>query len=285
LNNGSNVFCEKSLTLDYETSKELYDIAEKNNCKLYVDDVFIYRDKLEEIKKSIESSNDINVVWKKIGRSDYGKFIMSNLYNLSWHDFYLLYECLGGNVTEIKNINSNDKLEFGFKIDQKQINFLYDRCSSENDHSINDVSLMHDGNDEDAITKMFDYVFSNDDYTDNKSRTLFCAKLIDLLRKELFKNVTVVGGGIFGVTCAWMLSKSGYHVTLYEKGDDIINSVNNSGRPDGFVASSAEGEFKEYQFSIDELEQFTGFQIKIVMSGTNEARAPRFKDLRVIALA
>ena len=68
-------------------------------------------------------------------------------------------------------------------------------------------------------------------------------------------------------------------------GDDVINSVNNSGRPDGFVASSAEGEFKEYQFSIDELEQFTGFQIKIVMSGTNEARAPRFKDLRVIALA
>ena len=225
LNNGSNVFCEKSLTLDYETSKELYDIAEKNNCKLYVDDVFIYRNKLEEIKKSIESSDDINVVWKKIGRSDYGKFIMSNLYNLSWHDFYLLYECLGGNVTEIKNINSDDKLEFGFKIDQKQINFLYDRCSSENDHSINDVSLMHDGNDEDAITKMFDYVFSNDDYTDNKSRTLFCAKLIDLLRKELFKNVTVVGGGIFGVTCAWMLSKSGYHVTLYEKGDDIINSA------------------------------------------------------------
>ena len=68
-------------------------------------------------------------------------------------------------------------------------------------------------------------------------------------------------------------------------GDDVINSVNNSGRPDGFVASSADGEFKEYQFSIDELEQFNGFQIKIVMSGTNEARAPRFKDLRVIALA
>ena len=51
------------------------------------------------------------------------------------------------------------------------------------------------------------------------------------------------------------------------------------------VKSSAEGEFNDYEFSIDELEQFTGFQIKIVMSGTNEARAPRFKDLRVIALA
>ena len=68
-------------------------------------------------------------------------------------------------------------------------------------------------------------------------------------------------------------------------GDEVINVNNNSGRPDGFVRSSAENEFNEYQFSIDELEQFTGFQIKIVMSGTNEARPPRFQDLRVIALA
>ena len=44
-------------------------------------------------------------------------------------------------------------------------------------------------------------------------------------------------------------------------------------------------EFKEYQFSVDDLESFTGFKIKIVSSGTNEAESTRFKDLRVIALA
>ena len=69
------------------------------------------------------------------------------------------------------------------------------------------------------------------------------------------------------------------------KDGEIIDTKNNSGRSDVPVKSSAEGEFNDYEFSIDELEQFTGFQIKIVMSGTNEARAPRFKDLRVIALA
>ena len=68
-------------------------------------------------------------------------------------------------------------------------------------------------------------------------------------------------------------------------GDEVIDSNNNSGRSDAFVASSVANEFKEYQFSIDELGQFTGFQIKIVMSGTNEAQSPRFQDLRVIALA
>ena len=68
-------------------------------------------------------------------------------------------------------------------------------------------------------------------------------------------------------------------------GDNIVDSSKNSGRADSFVVASQDNEFKEYQFSIDNLEQFTGFRIKIVMSGTNEAKAPKFKDLRVIALA
>ena len=68
-------------------------------------------------------------------------------------------------------------------------------------------------------------------------------------------------------------------------GDEIIDSKKNSGRSDAFVPSNKDNEFSEYQFSVDELEQFNGFRIKIVMNGTNEAYAPRFKDLRVIALA
>ena len=68
-------------------------------------------------------------------------------------------------------------------------------------------------------------------------------------------------------------------------GDTIIDSTRNSGRADAFVPASQDNEYREYQFSIDNLEQFTGFRIKIVMSGTNEAQAPKFKDLRAIALA
>ena len=68
-------------------------------------------------------------------------------------------------------------------------------------------------------------------------------------------------------------------------GDTVIDSKKNSGRADAYVNPSKDNEFSEYQFTADELEQFTGFRIKVVMSGTNEAYAPRFKDLRVIALA
>ena len=68
-------------------------------------------------------------------------------------------------------------------------------------------------------------------------------------------------------------------------GDSIIDVNLNNGLPDALVTSSANDEFKEYQFSVDDLESFTGFKIKIVSSGTDEANSTRFKDLRVIALA
>ena len=68
-------------------------------------------------------------------------------------------------------------------------------------------------------------------------------------------------------------------------GDEVINEANNDGRPDQFVAANADDEFSDYQFSVDELEQFSGFVIKIVMITTNESEAPRFRDFRAIALA
>jgi hypothetical protein len=68
-------------------------------------------------------------------------------------------------------------------------------------------------------------------------------------------------------------------------GDLVIDASLNNGKADSFVRASKNDEFLDYQFSVDKLEQFTGFIIKIVMNGTDEAYAPRFKDMRVIALA
>ena len=68
-------------------------------------------------------------------------------------------------------------------------------------------------------------------------------------------------------------------------GDEVIDEANNNGRPDAFVAANVDDEFSDYQFSVDELEQFSGFAIKIVMTTTNESETPRFRDFRAIALA
>ena len=65
---------------------------------------------------------------------------------------------------------------------------------------------------------------------------------------------------------------------------DVADPANNSGLPDVFVRSSRENEFLEYEFSANNLGEFTGYIIKIAMSSTNQAYPPRFKDLRSIAI-
>ena len=68
-------------------------------------------------------------------------------------------------------------------------------------------------------------------------------------------------------------------------GDLVIDQNKNSGRADAFVTANTPDSFSEYQFSANNLDQFNGFSIKIVMSSTNESTPVKLKDFRCIALA
>tara|TARA_B100000900_G_scaffold379196_1_gene363933 strand:- start:49 stop:1374 length:1326 start_codon:yes stop_codon:yes gene_type:complete len=65
----------------------------------------------------------------------------------------------------------------------------------------------------------------------------------------------------------------------------VIDPAKNDGRPDTFVPPNADGQYSEYVFSADNLDDFVGYTIKIMMSGTNQAYYPKITDLRTIALA
>jgi hypothetical protein len=67
-------------------------------------------------------------------------------------------------------------------------------------------------------------------------------------------------------------------------GLSVVDSSLNNGKPDSFVSSSLDNEFKEYEFTANNLGLFNGYVIKIVMSGTNQAYPPRIKELRTIAV-
>ena len=67
-------------------------------------------------------------------------------------------------------------------------------------------------------------------------------------------------------------------------GDVVIDTLLNDGSSDGFVGSSDEGKYSEYEFTANNLGEFVGFSIKIVMSGSNEATPLKFKNIRAIAL-
>ena len=66
----------------------------------------------------------------------------------------------------------------------------------------------------------------------------------------------------------------------------IINPQGNTGLPDQFVApSQGLDDFREYEFTIEDLREFTGFKIKVIMTGTNQAKPPRVAEFRAIALS
>ena len=68
-------------------------------------------------------------------------------------------------------------------------------------------------------------------------------------------------------------------------GDKVIDLGMNDGSADALVKKSGQDDFAEYQFTANDLEQFSGFKIKIVMSSTNECVPVRLKDFRALALA
>jgi hypothetical protein len=65
----------------------------------------------------------------------------------------------------------------------------------------------------------------------------------------------------------------------------VINSKNNSGRPDRNISASLENQFIEYTWTANNLPQFSAYQIKVVCTTTNQAQSPRIRNFRAIALA
>ena len=69
--------------------------------------------------------------------------------------------------------------------------------------------------------------------------------------------------------------------------DDISwTPFNTDGSPDASITPAEDDTtFKEYKYSASDIHDFTSFQLKIVMKGTNSAYPPVLRDMRGIALA
>jgi hypothetical protein len=69
--------------------------------------------------------------------------------------------------------------------------------------------------------------------------------------------------------------------------DDFGNTIEqkeNTGLPDKFISESLSlDDFRSYEYTAKNLPLFNGYQIKIIMSGTNQAITPLIRDLRIVA--
>ena len=67
--------------------------------------------------------------------------------------------------------------------------------------------------------------------------------------------------------------------------DQVYIPFNGDGSPDKVInPNDGYDNFSDYKFTADNVPQFNSFMIKVVMTSTNQAKAPRFKNFRAIAL-
>jgi len=98
----------------------------------------------------------------------------------------------------------------------------------------------------------------------------------------------LVSADSFAVDQGFVLFPGYNNLTIDNNQDgflDVVNPSLNSGLPDKLVRPSLDNEFLEYEYTASSLPEFVGFSIKVVMSGTNQAKPPIIKNIRVIALA
>jgi hypothetical protein len=175
-----NIFCEKPLTLDYKSSKELIDLANEKKVHLYIDNLFILREEIKNLK--LKPLNDIEFTWLKKG--PYKDTLINDLL---YHDLYLLIHLLGtGKVTNIHYIEkSNNVLIFTFNYNNIKIKINYNRDWNNKktkiikiDNNIIDLSVPQN----DPLQESIDMCLnkSNIDFEYNHYLSLETIKLLEL---------------------------------------------------------------------------------------------------------
>ena len=202
LDKGKNVFCEKPLCLDYKSAESLYDKAFDNNLKLYVDDIFIWRN---------EFYNVSDFKWSKENNLNY-------LERLAYHHFYLWVR---NKKIVVDEVIKTSEYSFIIKL-QNDMSATFDYNSSEfTIHRIGDKDVLP--RPDNPLKKMLLAVFSGNTYKYfNRDVTLNATYLLEKVRKVMYPKALVIGGGIFGSTAAVSLSNNGYQVELHEKQKDIM---------------------------------------------------------------
>jgi len=219
---GVNVFVEKPMTLSYEHSKQLIELANKHNVKIYIDDVFKYTETFKQLSEdNLDYGNGLHFDWKK-----YGSF-NDTIYNaLTYHDIYIAIS-LGFNLDDTINFKYNRVNQKSFNIGN--VHFNYDRTNHKKSKTLTVVcewgGVTYDFKTNlNPLETMFYNVFGGSaDFDENHKLTLETHKTLDRL-KILKPKVAVVGAGIFGITSALKLSEN-LDVTLFEKNDDILQNA------------------------------------------------------------
>ena len=206
---GKNVFCEKPLTLSYESAIQLFEFADAMNCKLCVDDVFSWRD-------DYPIYDDMNYfVWTKPKQKD-----INFIDRLAYHHFMMW---VGDTDFDIKSIEG-DCDDFKVELEDGRTSMFKYGFSSEPLHFVNETDLVNYGGE--PLKTMFEFLFSNaGDYELNRKMSLNAIRLSEKVKEVVCPKALVVGAGVFGLSSALALTNYGFQVDVKEKSDNILNGA------------------------------------------------------------
>lgn len=183
LEHHKNVFCEKPFTGDFNKAKELFEMSKKNNLKIFVDNIFLYRNEFDKVK-NITFTN-IKFIWNK-----YENSFKENLFNtLLYHDLYLLLK-LSTNNWGVKSYEIfDDKLSLLLTNDNLSSEFSYNRLDKDKkekklilDNYVIDFSEPAN----DPLSEIINNLKNNNiEFNNNKKITLNTIKLLNKIQKNI----------------------------------------------------------------------------------------------------
>ena len=184
---GVNVFVEKPFCNNFFEAEELVMLGQKNKIKLFVDNVFLYRKELLNIK--IRPSVSIRFSWNK-----YGPFNDNLVNDLLYHDLYILTSIIG--ISKISNLNfitnKKDILKFNFFFADIKVEIDYNRVSLGEKEKIiylDGLPIIFDSGPEDPLKQiLIDCISDNVNFKSNNYINLHTMTMMDKVKKSININ-------------------------------------------------------------------------------------------------
>lgn len=177
LNLKLNVFCEKPLTTTYKKTKELINIAKKNNVKLYISDIYSFHNL--KIKKLLLRNSVFRS--KRVSKQD-----KEFLFRFMYHDISILFNYLKKLRIKSIKVHQNKKKIIKIKIkfnNDRLIVFKYCLNSPTKRHIINDINFISK---KDILKKMLTAVLNGKiRIKSNNDKAMFISKFLDIMKKKI----------------------------------------------------------------------------------------------------